>query len=95
MNQTLFYSQLEQILQDFEGTFGLCVRPLEEGAFPTLEWNANESFPAASTIKVPILIEALSQVEKGVLELSERYPLEDSDKVGGAGILHELEPGRG
>ena len=93
MNQALFYAQLEQTLQTFEGLFGLCVRPLEEGVFPTLEWNANESFPAASTIKVPILIEALSQVEKGVLELSERYPLEDSDKVGGAGILHELEPG--
>ena len=72
MNQALFYAQLEQTLQTFEGLFGLCVRPLEEGFFPTLEWNANESFPAASTIKVPILIEALSQVEKGVLELSER-----------------------
>jgi len=93
MNSASFYAQLESLLQNFEGTFGLCVRPLEEGVFPTLEWNANESFPAASTIKVPILIEALRQVEKGVLELGARFALEDSDKVGGAGILHELEPG--
>jgi beta-lactamase class A len=93
MNPTSFYAQLETLLQDFEGTFGLCVRPLEEGVVPTLEWNATESFPAASTIKVPILIAALQQAENGALELGERFALEDSDKVGGAGILHELGPG--
>jgi len=93
MNPSTFYAQLEQTLQDFEGTFGLCVQPLEEGAFPTLEWNADEPFPAASTIKVPILIAALQQVERGVLELGKRYPLEEGDAVGGAGVLHELEPG--
>jgi len=93
MNPSTFYAQLEPLLETFEGTFGLCVRPLEEGTFPILEWNADESFPAASTIKVPILIEALRQVDKGILELSKRFALEDSDRVGGAGVLHELESG--
>lgn len=93
MNPASFYAQLESLLKDFEGTLGLCVRPLTEGAFAALEWNAFEPFPAASTIKIPILIAALKQVQEGLLELGKRYPLEDSDGVGGAGVLHELEPG--
>ena len=93
MNPSDFYARLEPLLKTFKGTFGLCVRPLEEGAFPILEWNAIESFPAASTIKVPILIAALQGVQNGALELGRRYPLEPRDAVGGAGVLHELEPG--
>jgi len=93
MNPATFYTQLEPLLESFEGTFGLCVQPLEQGAFPILERNADEPFPAASTIKVPILIAALEHIQNGTLELGRRYPLEASDQVGGAGVLHELEPG--
>ena len=93
MNPSTFYAQLEPLLQDFEGTFGLCVQPLEERAFPILEWNADQPFPAASIIKVPILIAALQGVQNGALELSQRYPLKEGGAVGGAGVLHELEPG--
>lgn len=50
-------------------------------------------FPAASTIKVPLLLRALEQAGAGTLDLTERMTLRAEDRVPGAGVLHELGPG--
>lgn len=50
-------------------------------------------FPAASTIKVPLLIYALQQSQAGDLNLAARVELQAADQVPGAGVLHELGPG--
>lgn len=49
--------------------------------------------PAASVIKVAILIEALRQVEQAEFALTEAYRLQASDKVGGAGSLQQAADG--
>lgn len=54
---------------------------------------AERVFPAASTIKVPLLIRALQQVQAGTLDLTARIPMQAEDRVGGSGVLHELAPG--
>lgn len=54
---------------------------------------AQRVFPAASTIKVPLLVIALHQAQTGELDLSERVTMQASDRVTGAGVLHELEGG--
>lgn len=53
----------------------------------------DDTFPAASTIKVPLLILALQQAERGRLNLSDRVVMNAIDRVPGAGVLHELEAG--
>lgn len=86
-----FYSDLEREAAAFSGTLGVCAQRLSDGL--ELAWNADEVFPAASVIKLPILLVALARVEAGELELSRRVPVGAEDRVTGSGVLHALEPG--
>ncbi|GAA5514645.1 hypothetical protein Dcar01_03401 [Deinococcus carri] len=55
--------------------------------------NPAQVFPAASTIKVPLLLLALEEAQAGRLDLRERVTLRAQDRVPGAGVLHELGAG--
>lgn len=55
--------------------------------------SADRSFPAASTIKVPLLVQALEEAQAGRLDLGARVCLQAEDRVPGSGVLHELDPG--
>lgn len=47
-------------------------------------------YSSASTIKVPILIEALRQADQGILNLDEKVTVTSSDLVSGGGIIRHL-----
>jgi len=79
---------IEAAIDQCPATVGLVVKHLESGE--ELAWRPDERFPAASIIKIPILVEALRQAEMGRLRLDERIPIRPQDKVGGFGILKEL-----
>jgi len=49
--------------------------------------------PAASIVKVPVLIELFARADKGQLSLDGTLTLKAPDKVGGAGVLLELHDG--
>jgi beta-lactamase class A len=49
--------------------------------------------PAASVIKVPILIDLYARHQTGEIDLDERVAVQDKDIVGGAGVLFELHRG--
>ncbi|WP_051086985.1 serine hydrolase [Deinococcus apachensis] len=55
--------------------------------------NPERIFPAASTIKVPLLVRALHEAQSGRLDLRERVTVREEDRAGGSGILHEFGPG--
>ncbi|MEF2276847.1 serine hydrolase [Deinococcus sp. YIM 134068] len=55
--------------------------------------NADRVFPAASTIKVPLLLQALQEAQSGRLDLRERVTVTAEDRVPGSGVLHELGAG--
>lgn len=59
------------------------------------EWGykADARRPAASVVKIPILIELLARAQAGDLSLEERMRLDGASKVGGAGVLLELHEG--
>ena len=50
-------------------------------------------FPSASLIKLPLLIHGLQRVGRGDLDLAGRLTLRAEDRVGGSGVLHELDAG--
>jgi beta-lactamase class A len=79
---------IEEAIRRCPATVGLAVKHLESGE--TLAWRAEERFPAASVIKVPILVEALRQAEGRKLQLDEPIAVRPQDKVGGFGILKDL-----
>ena len=95
MIQTELLAQLELEAQHFSGTFGIMARTLEPNPSDRLEFafNASEVFPAASVIKLPMLIDALRQVQAGVLRLEERYTMRASDHASGSGVLQVMQAG--
>ena len=56
-------------------------------------WAADIVRPAASLVKVCILLDLLVRAEQGEFSLDERMSLRARDKVGGAGVLTELHEG--
>ncbi len=58
-----------------------------------IQWNAQEVFPAASTIKLPILYEVYRQAGEGRFRLTDPVTATADDVVAGSGILKELTPG--
>jgi beta-lactamase class A len=79
---------IDGLIQALPGRVGLVVKDLEAGE--SLAWLPDERFPAASVIKIPVLIEAFRQAEANRLSLDERILIQRSDRVGGFGILKEL-----
>jgi beta-lactamase class A len=95
MTQAELLARLQLEAQDFSGTFGVMVRTLETRPEDRLEfrYNAEAVFPAASVIKLPMLLDALRQVQAGTLKLEDRSPMKPSDHATGSGVLQVLQPG--
>ena len=82
---------LSPLLQGFSGEVGVAFHRFEDGFRYAL--NADKVLPAASLIKLHIMVEALAQVEAGELRLTDRFSLEAEGLVGGSGVLQWLGPG--
>ena len=78
-------------LKKFKGLISLGYKDLNSKK--EFYYREKEIFPAASIIKIPILVEFLRCVEKGNLSFEQKIILKGEDKVGGAGILFELHEG--
>ncbi|MEM2004503.1 MAG: serine hydrolase [Zestosphaera sp.] len=83
--------RVREIARRSGGTFGLVVEVIRTGEEIVI--NEDETFPAASIIKVPVLLEAFRQALEGRLSLDEQIVLREEDKVGGMGVLKELTAG--
>jgi beta-lactamase class A len=88
-----FHTDLEPIIAGFSGRIGCKAVRLEDGL--TLERDATTVFPAASVMKVWLMVVALQQVQAGKLELHGRIALPQDERVGGSGVLMRLEGGAG
>jgi beta-lactamase class A len=86
-----FNQELSEITSNFSGIIGLYAVRLEDGF--SLSHNAKEVFPAASVIKLHLLIAALQRVEIGQLDLDTRIALPESEIVLGSGLLQKLGVG--
>ena len=73
---TLLAARLDSLARGFGGVVGIYVRHLPTGASAALR--ADEVFPTASLVKVPILLALYDQVEQGRLDLEARLPYPDT-----------------
>jgi beta-lactamase class A len=87
----VFSDQLFEITKDFSGTIGFYALRLEDDF--CLSHNPTEVFPAASVIKLHLLIAALQRVQMGQLQLNNRIALPEAEIVLGSGLLQKLEVG--
>lgn len=85
------HAAIEGLTRQFSGTLGLWAYSLDTGE--RIEIRADESFPAASTIKLPILYEVWRQAGEGRFGLSDPVLLKPDDVVPGSGVLRDLTPG--
>lgn len=69
-------ARLQAIVRGFHGDVGIYARHLRSGR--TVAIRADELFPTASMIKVPILLTLFDQVEQGKVDLDARVPYPDT-----------------
>jgi len=84
---------LTRLAQEVDGRVGLYLRGLDSGE--TFSLRGDEVFPAASTIKLALLLELYRQADsgKGPARLTDEYVLRPQDRVEGSSILGHLTPG--
>jgi beta-lactamase class A len=73
------------------GRVGIAVEDLATGM--TSAFNGSESLPAASTIKIPVMIEVFKQMEAGDLDLTTIVHLENRDRDWGWGDMADAPGG--
>src|SRR5687768_13375285 len=84
---------VEELVHDAERTGGEVGVAVYSAGRELFSHNGGRRFRAASTIKVPIMIEAYRQIERGALSLDDQYRLRDEDRIPGSGILGHLHAG--
>jgi len=84
---------LDSLVARHRGAVGYAVHDLESGA--RLGHRADEPFPTASLIKVPILVTLFDLVARDLISLDDPLTVLRIDKVGGAGQLQFMHDGAG
>jgi len=82
---------IQRLAGQFSGVLGVWSHSLASGE--TIEWNAEDVFPSASTIKLPILYEVYRQATGNRFHLTDTRTVQAADVVPGSGILKDLTPG--
>ncbi len=63
-------------------------------ANPIVSINGTRPFPAASVIKIPIMVAVYTADRSGLIDLDGWYTLKRSDITGGSGVLKAAKPGK-
>jgi beta-lactamase class A len=83
--------QLNRAAQSAPGRVGIAVEDLATGEMSGV--NASASLPAASTIKIPVMVEVFRQMSVGSIDLNTRVHLVSSDRDWGWGDMADASPG--
>jgi beta-lactamase class A len=82
---------LQGIISEGEGTFGVAIYHIETDTYYLHQ--PDETFYAASIIKIPVMAAVFGEVLAGNATLSEKMTVREEDMVTGSGILQNLTPG--
>ncbi|MGB3305190.1 MAG: serine hydrolase [Thermomicrobiales bacterium] len=89
---SLLSKRLAAVQASFPGHFGLAARNLRTGEEVLVD--AHSPYPTASTYKVPVMIEAFRQADRGQLSLDDPLPFTPDNLRLGSGVLRDLTSGR-
>src|SRR5262249_30688127 len=79
------------ITRSVNATWGIYIKSLETDEEIAID--ADRQMETMSTIKIPLMIEALEQIKAGRVKLTDKYTLVAEDIRPGTGIIQRLEPG--
>ncbi|MGH9798453.1 MAG: serine hydrolase [Candidatus Polarisedimenticolia bacterium] len=77
--------RLERLRSELPGAAGYCIRDLGSGE--TFEADAGAVYPAASTIKIPVLLSPLRLAQEGTIDRHRPIPIDPAARVEGGGVL--------
>jgi beta-lactamase class A len=84
-------AQLSSMSMHAPGNVGIMIEDLNTGLSSSV--NANAQMPAASTIKVPVMVEVFKRLAHGDFDLNRRVTLQQSDRDWGWGDLSDAAAG--
>ncbi|MEM6675670.1 MAG: serine hydrolase [Planctomycetota bacterium] len=82
---------VEALVEDFDGDVGVYVRHLPSGT--ELALDADETYPTASLVKVPILLALFERIEAGELDLHASLEYSEERSRGGEDLLASFKDG--
>ena len=82
-------TKLAELIKDEDGQTGLLVKNLKTGEL-IFSHNADMVFPAASIIKLPILLTLLDEAAEGRIDPGEAVPVFAGEFVEGSGLVRHL-----
>jgi beta-lactamase class A len=83
--------QLQSAIAPYQGKLAFGAVNLKTGE--SAGFNDDVPVPTASTIKLPIMVEAFYQAQEGKLDWNRKIELKQEDKVPGSGLLQDLSDG--
>jgi beta-lactamase class A len=84
-------ASIERTTRSVNAVWGIYVKSLETGEEIAL--NADRQMETMSTIKIPLMVEALEQIKAGKFALSDKYTFVQADSQPGTGTIQRLDPG--
>jgi beta-lactamase class A len=84
-------ASIERTTRSVNAAWGIYVKSLETGEEIAL--NADRQMETMSTIKIPLMVEALEQIKAGKFSLSDKYTFVQADSQPGTGTIQRLDPG--
>jgi beta-lactamase class A len=84
-------SSIERVTHSINATWGIYVKSLDTGEEIAID--ADRQMETMSTIKIPLMVEALEQVKAGKFKLTDKYTFVQADSQPGTGTIQRLDPG--
>jgi len=85
------HSSIERTTKSVNATWGVFVKSLETNEEVAI--GADQQMETMSTIKIPLMVEVLQQVNAGRFKLSDKYTFAQADSQPGTGTIQRLDPG--
>jgi len=84
-------ASIERTTRSVNATWGIYVKSLETNEEIAID--ADRQMETMSTIKIPLMIEALEQIKAGKFKLTDKYTFVQADSQPGTGTIQRLDPG--
>lgn len=83
--------EIERMAAELGGTVSVAVRDIKN-AFD-FSFDENAKVFSASTIKIPVLVEAVKQLKEGKATLDTEFVVDDNNRTPGSGVLRHMHAG--
>ena len=84
-------ASIERTTRSVNATWGIYMKSTETGEEIVID--ADRQMETMSTIKIPLMVEALEQIKAGKFKLSDKYTFVQADSQPGTGTIQRLDPG--